>query len=268
MALDPYLERYRELGGGCAFAVVDSTGSTNRLAAAVARSLAEDDGPPPPLILVAREQTAGRGRLQRRWLSPAGQGIYTSLLLPISDDEALAALPMRVPVALCEALDPVLGVRCRIKWPNDLVVAGGKLGGVLIEALAGPRAVVVGYGLNVLQTDSRLPLPGATSIRVVTGSAPDLPRLTVELALALVARLGESCGPDAAAAAYAERSIHRPGDELRCRIGEEELGGRFGGFDRHGRLRLETADGERLLSTADALEKIPAAPPDAAVQDP
>ncbi len=260
MLPDPYLERYHDSGRRPAFAFLATLDSSNRLAAAVARSYLDTDRDPPPLILVAGEQSAGRGRRGRPWISPAGLGIYTSLLLSLPDAEALARLPLRLPVALCEALEPLLGAACRIKWPNDLVVGGRKLGGVLIEALAGPRAVVAGYGLNVGQWEDELPAPGSTSIRLVAGAVPELPRLAVDLAVAVMDRLGAPRSAGAALDDYRRRSAHQPGDRLRCRVGDELLEGDFLGFDDHGRLRLASARGERLLSAADVIEEGAGAP--------
>ncbi len=252
LSLEACLDRHRLSGGRSSLAVVATVDSTNRLAREVARAYLADDCLPPQLVLLAREQTAGRGRRGRSWHSPAGQGIYTSLLLSMPDSEALAALPLRVPLALCEVLDD-LGVDCAIKWPNDLVVGGRKLGGVLIEALAGPRAVIVGYGINGSQEEAELPQPDATSLRLLTGTPRDLSSLAVDLAEAVVERLTVEEPVRELVRAYAGRSVHRPGDRLSCRQGDEVEVGRFVGFDESGRLRLRTDEGERVFSSAEML---------------
>lgn len=231
--------------------MVAEVGSTNDLARRIARLYLDAEQATPPLVVVARRQTAGRGRRGRDWLSPADVGIYTSLLLPVTDPRVLAALPLQVPLALCEALDE-LGVDCRIKWPNDLLVGGRKLGGILIESLAG-RVAVVGYGINGGHSESSLPTPEATSLRLATGRAPVLSRLAIDLAGAVVGRLAEG-GPTAdLVEAYRQRSVHRPGETMNCRVGDERLTGSFAGFDDVGRLRLDTPDGERLLGSAELL---------------
>ena len=222
--------------------------STNRLARRVAE--AYPDSQPPPLSLIARAQTAGRGRRGRRWVSPPGQGIYASLLLPVAGAEALASWPLRVPLALCEALDEH-GVACGIKWPNDLLVDGRKLGGVLLEALAGSRAAIVGFGINGAQAERELPAPGSTSLRLAAAGPVELSRLVVELVRAVGERLAEGGLTKALVEAYRRRSVHHPGDPLRCRVGDEEVAGRFAGFDDRGRLRLATAGGERVLGAAE-----------------
>lgn len=251
--LEDYLARHRESGERSALAVFARLDSTNRLAASIARSYLVAGLPAPRLIVVAREQLAGRGRRGRSWHSPAGLGIYTSLLLAPGDAAALAALPLRVPVALAEALAPTLGAPCGIKWPNDLVVGGRKLGGILIEAPAATRAAVVGYGVNVGQRLSALPA-GATSIREITGGAPELPALTTSLAGQLMRRLTRPEPVEEVLASYRGLSVHRPGETLRCRVEGEQLEGRFAGFDDTGRLVLECPEGERTLSVAELIE--------------
>ena len=253
LSLDACLHRYRRAGGRGSLVVVHRVDSTNRLARRIARPYLEDDRRPPPLVLLAREQTAGRGRQGRAWASPAGVGIYTSLLVSVTDAEALSAVPLQVPLALCRALDGV-GVECGIKWPNDLVVGGRKLGGVLIEALAGGRAVIVGYGINGCQRASELPVPGATSLRLEIGGAPDLACLAVDLARSVMRRPAQGEPWAALVEAYRERCVHRPGDPLRCRLGDEVVEGAFVGFDDGGRLRIRTGEGERVLGSAEVLE--------------
>ncbi len=126
--------------------VVDETGSTNTdlLAAAAA-------GAPDRSVLVARHQTAGRGRLDRRWDAPPGSNLLVSLLfrhVPEHPHE----LTQRVALAACDAVAAVAGVHATLKWPNDLLVDGAKLAGVLAQAgVVGGRIdhVVVGIGINV-----------------------------------------------------------------------------------------------------------------------
>ena len=250
--LEACLDRHVRLGGRNCLAALATVDSTNRLARRIARTWLDAGGRPPCVALVARRQTAGRGRRGRAWVSPAGMGIYTSLLFSLTDAEALSSLPLRVPLTLCSELARV-GVDCRIKWPNDLVAGGRKLGGVLIEALSGGRAVIVGYGINGGQTEPDSPVAGATSLRLLSGVSPDLPALAVELATTLLAALTETEPLSALIDAYRERSAHRPGERLRCRLGDELLSGVFRGFDEGGRLCLDTGHGERRLGSAELL---------------
>ncbi len=262
LSLDACVDWHRRIGGRECLAVVGTVDSTNRMARRVAEVSLGNGQRPPRLALIAHDQTAGRGRHGRAWVSPAGQGIYASLLLPVASAAALAALPLRVPLALCETLD-AHGVDAGIKWPNDLVVDGRKLGGVLIEALAGSGTAIIGFGLNGAQGEPELPAPGSTSLRLTAATAIDLSRLAVDLVRAVAERAGEEELTPALVDAYRRRSVHRPGDHVRCRLGDEDVVGRFAGFDEHGRLRLATAAGERVLAAAEVIEEAAGRPEDA-----
>jgi BirA family transcriptional regulator, biotin operon repressor / biotin---[acetyl-CoA-carboxylase] ligase len=131
---------------GWHISVVDETGSTNvdLVAAAVA-------GAPDRTALMARYQTAGRGRLDRRWEAPAGANLLASLLLRHVPQHP-AQLTWRVALAARAAVRQLTGVDASLKWPNDLLVGDAKLAGVLAEAVAADgriNAVVVGIGVNV-----------------------------------------------------------------------------------------------------------------------
>jgi BirA family biotin operon repressor/biotin-[acetyl-CoA-carboxylase] ligase len=119
-----------------------TTDSTNDRA----RELA-DAGAPSGTVVTADEQSAGRGRHGRRWSAPAGRALLCSAILrPLEAEHAL--LPLAVPLAVCEAAEQLAPVRCDVKWPNDVLVEGRKLAGVLIEARP-PDWAVIGVGLNV-----------------------------------------------------------------------------------------------------------------------
>ncbi|MGY1617801.1 biotin--[acetyl-CoA-carboxylase] ligase [Geodermatophilus sp. SYSU D00691] len=150
-----------------ALEVVESIGSTN----AVLLARAAEDAPE-GLVLVAEHQEAGRGRLDRTWVSPPRAGLTVSLLVrPDVPAARRAWLPLLTGVALAEAVGEVTGVRASLKWPNDLLALDGrKLAGILAEAASG--AVVVGAGLNVNTHTTELPDTG-TSLSVVTGTAVD-----------------------------------------------------------------------------------------------
>ncbi|MCV2488546.1 biotin--[acetyl-CoA-carboxylase] ligase [Geodermatophilus sp. YIM 151500] len=148
--------------------VVEQVGSTN----AVLLARAADEDAPEGLVLVAEHQQAGRGRLDRAWVSPPRAGLTVSVLLrPDVPAARRGWLPLLCGVALAEAVATVAGVRTSLKWPNDLLAPdGAKLAGILAEA-AGP-AVVVGTGLNVSTRPEELP-DGGASLATVRGAAPD-----------------------------------------------------------------------------------------------
>ncbi|WP_164700981.1 biotin--[acetyl-CoA-carboxylase] ligase [Modestobacter sp. KNN46-3] len=141
--------------------VVEAIGSTN--AELVARAA---DGAAEGLVLVAEHQEAGRGRLDRTWVSPPRAGLTVSVLLrPDVPAARRAWLSLLTGVALAEAVGEVAGVRTSLKWPNDLLAADGrKLAGILAESSG--NAVVVGVGLNVSTRTDELPDTG-TSLEVV-----------------------------------------------------------------------------------------------------
>ncbi len=143
----------------------DCVDSTQR----VARALA-DDGAPHGAVILAEEQTAGRGRLDRRWVSPRGENLTFSVVLrPRIRLRDAPLLTLGAAAGLAVALD------LRVKWPNDLVTGEGKkLGGLLAELEmdgAEVRYVVLGVGLNVNQTQFPEALPNATSLALVHGAA-------------------------------------------------------------------------------------------------
>jgi len=230
-------------GGPGNLVVLERAASTNLLAKAVAADYDRECEDSPEALFLAFEQTAGLG-------------VYATLLRPVDPPPTLATLPLLVGVGLCRGLDPHLPSPCRLKWPNDLVVAGRKIGGILIDSAsqAGSCAMaLVGFGVNHGQTAAELPIEGATSLALAGGDGVSLPRLTWELVAAVereLARLGDL---DYALDAYRERSVHRAGDRIQARLGEETVAGIFQGFDEHGRLLLERDDGEELRLAAGEL---------------
>lgn len=166
--------------------VVASTGSTNADLAAAA-----GDGAPDKTALIADEQTAGRGRLARTWTSPKGAGLYLSVLLRPADvpTAARGSLTMVAGLALVDVAERLGVPNAQVKWPNDLLIDGGKAAGVLAESAG--EAVVVGIGLNVHAMGAVEPGPGAlpaTSLAEHMASEPDRTSVAVDLLRALATR--------------------------------------------------------------------------------
>lgn len=132
-------------------------GSTNDHAKHLAQQ-----GAPEGTVVAAEKQTAGRGRRGRTWFSPAGKGIYVSIILrPAMPLQQLARIPLVAAVALAETLRGVLNLDARIKWPNDILVHNRKIAGILSEAVAdmdGINYVVVGFGLNYYNDPGDFPV--------------------------------------------------------------------------------------------------------------
>lgn len=132
---------------------LDSSPSTN------AALLAMPDAPDYQVV-VTLDQTAGRGRLGRTWTAPAGTAIAISVLLP---GPPSGWLPLRAGVAMAGALAPLVPGGVALKWPNDILIGGKKVCGILAEVAPDGR-IVLGAGVNLTMTEDELPVPTATSL--------------------------------------------------------------------------------------------------------
>lgn len=148
-----------------------SVDSTNRYARELAsRGAAEGT------LVVADEQTAGRGRRGRGWISPAGEGVFMSLILrPQAHPSQVAGLSLQAALATARAIAHVTGLDARIKWPNDIVCGGKKVCGMLLEMNADEQSVhdvVAGIGINVHQRDFPPEIAQtAASLDLLTGTS-------------------------------------------------------------------------------------------------
>ena len=136
----------------------DTIDSTNDRAKAMAA-----DGAPHGTVLVASQQTKGKGRMGRSFSSPEGKGVYLSVILrPECPADKLMHLTCAAGVAMCDAVEAVCGVRPGLKWINDLIMNGRKLGGILTELSVDPatgkvKYAVVGIGINCAQAEEDFP---------------------------------------------------------------------------------------------------------------
>jgi BirA family biotin operon repressor/biotin-[acetyl-CoA-carboxylase] ligase len=222
-------------------------------------------------VVVAEEQTAGRGRLDRAWTSPARAGLTFSVLLrPVGVPPARWAwLPLLAGVALTRAVRRVAQVEARLKWPNDLLLdgsagsgGGGKAAGVLAEVVG--DAVVVGVGLNVTTTRAELPAPEATSLLLAGAATTDRDTLLRAVLRELAEDYGVWCAHAGAAdgsglrAAYVE-SCATLGRQVRVtRPGREPLAGEAVDVDADGRLVVDTAGGPVPIAAGDVIHLRPA----------
>lgn len=177
--------------------------STNDRARIVARA-----GAPSFSVVIADEQTRGRGREGRRWLSPPGSGLWMTVLLA-RRPSGHSTVPLLAGIAAARAIEEVCpDLRAEIEWPNDLVVAGRKVGGILCESWddgAGSRGMAIGAGINISQRVTDFPpelRDRAASLCMVGATSMSVPAL----AGALLARLRELLIP---AAARLEGALHR-----------------------------------------------------------
>jgi BirA family biotin operon repressor/biotin-[acetyl-CoA-carboxylase] ligase len=225
-------------------------GSTND----VARALAEG-GAPAGTAVVAEEQVAGRGRGGRHWVSPPGLGVWLSVVLRPEALPAPGLLPLRVGLAAAAALDPFARPgRVEVKWPNDLQVAGRKLGGILCEGSwegAGLAFVVAGIGINAAHAPDDFPellRADATSLRIASGWSPPRQEVAGALVRALAglpARASATLAPEERAGLEARDAL--AGREVRVTAdGAEPLEGTAAGISAAGALRVRRADGEEV----------------------
>ena len=234
------------LPDGWTLVALASVGSTNDEAARLA-----DAGAPEGTVVWSREQTGGRGRRGRHWASPAGNLYSSTILRP--DCAAPRAAELGFVAALAVADIVPADRQVRLKWPNDVLVDGGKIAGILLESAVGRAGqvdhVVAGIGLNV-------------------GFAPQLPEMrypgaalggSVETALegltaALAARLAQwrRDGFETVRAAWLAQA-GPIGAEVDVRLGDELVRGRFAGLDRQGALLLDTAAGPRKIVSGELL---------------
>lgn len=231
----------------------DSLGSTNTEAARQARL-----GAPEGLCVVAREQTAGRGRQERVWISPPGAGLYCSTILrPRLDLSAWPLLTLAAAVAVHDALLDTCNLETDIKWPNDILARERKLCGILAETVESERgrACVIGIGINL--SDKAFPVElreTATSVEAMTRRAGDAETLLEALLRALAGRystLQEAGGPGLTIKAWTERSSYAEGRHVRVSLAGRAFDGTTRGLEPDGALRVET-DGEiRIIRAGD-----------------
>jgi BirA family biotin operon repressor/biotin-[acetyl-CoA-carboxylase] ligase len=198
-------------------------------------------------VVIAEAQTAGRGRLGRRWTSPAGKGLLFSVLLrpalPMSEAHLLTLVAA---CAAAEAIESLATAPVGIKWPNDLFIGDRKVGGILLE-VAGEQDVVdwvvVGIGVNVNTEYSELPVAlrrTATSLKMAGGEAVDRSELLARLLLVLDAHYADAVanGFERALSDFRERDyLLSKGVSVQTREGP--VAGRAAGIDERGALLVE-----------------------------
>lgn len=249
----PHLATGR-MGRDCRF--VAETGSTNRDVAELAQGGAAEGA-----VVAAGAQTSGRGRMARAWYSPPDVNLYFSLLLrPAVEPGRAASLPLVMGLAVAEALAALAPeIRPLIKWPNDILINGRKVCGILCEMQAETdcvRHIIPGVGVNVNLTREQLPaelLARATSLRIESGRA--FSRAAVLAAILnrfepLYDRwCAEGFGPLIAAVAARDALL---GNVVTLEQGGRRLEGRAAGLLPDGALLLETADGRVPIYSGEA----------------
>jgi BirA family biotin operon repressor/biotin-[acetyl-CoA-carboxylase] ligase len=214
-------------------------------------------GAPEWLCVVAREQTAGRGRRERSWVSPKDAGLYVSVVLrPTLAPRDWPLITLAAALAARDALAASCGLEADIKWPNDLLAGGRKLCGILAETAEGTRgrAVILGVGVNLTERAFPEELRDiATSVESQTGSTPDAERLLAALIQSLAARYETLHEPDGAAHIISEWETHSTyahDRRVRVALAAETFDGVTRGLEPDGALRVETDTGALRTVTA------------------
>lgn len=244
----------REGGGGWRLEAYERLPSTSDLCAERARA-GEAEG----LAVLAGQQTKGRGRAQRVWLSPPGNLALSVLLRPRTPLAIAGQWALLAGVALFEALAsvaPALAGDLRLKWPNDVMLVGAKLAGILIEGAtdAAGRSdwMVLGFGANLVAAPV---FPDRRTIALAERMPPPAPDTLAERILdgleswRAVLRQGEFARIRGAWLDYA----HPPGTALSVDCGGARCHGYFAGLDEGGALLLETEDGIRRFQTGEVM---------------
>ena len=216
----------------------------------IARSEAQD-GASHGTVVLAEEQTSGRGRFGRSWTSPPGTNLYLTLIVrpPV---ERLRSLTMIAPLAVCQAAEDVASLNARIKWPNDVLVRERKLAGILVETeVSGQdvRFALIGIGLNVNLDVDRAPEIAQIATSLMRESGRQVSR--EKTLAALLNRLEELYTSPATSVVEAWRSrLETLGRQVKLSLGDQVYEGVAEDVDEVGSLVLRRSDGSTMTFDA------------------
>jgi len=221
-------------------------------------------GAPEGLCIVARQQTAGRGRHGRVWVSPPDAGLYFSVVLkPRIEPQYLPLITLMSGVAVHDALSE-LGLKTDIKWVNDVLVGEKKICGILAETAETAQgvAVVVGIGINL--TSSNFPPEIADTATSIEESIGESARIKVADVESLLVRflghwysvLNAQGGTGEILNAWRERSSYFSNKSVRITLGNESINGVTDGLEPNGALRVRLADGSVRIVHAGDVERL------------
>ena len=229
-------------------AIIPRVTSTNLVARRILDECLDNELSLPQAIIIAGEQFAGRGRNERTWSSPAGKGIYATVLVTRPASE-LPLFPLEIASAVATYLRDTFAVDARIKWPNDILANGRKIAGLLIEARVQADRVhmLVGIGVNLepFESDTR---PNATSVRELGGAKyAGIDDAVTKFVEHLDQRLNTK--PTRVLDEWRELSVHKAGDRIASVIGDRTIEGTWSGIDEHGRALIQSG-GETIAVSA------------------
>ena len=224
----------------------DQLASTNTT---LLQRLGRGDVLPSGFVLVAREQTAGRGRYQRTWVAQANQNLtFSFFLFTKASFVQLTSLPIAIALGVSDALK-AFGINAQTKWPNDILIDRAKICGILLERSDQKQtnAIVIGIGLNVNMdgTTAALIDPPATSMRLETGREYDLENVLEQILSTTAPWIDrwEINGFAGLRTAWESRCIYL-GEQISVGEGDDAKMGTLAGFGDCGQLLLHTANGQ------------------------
>ncbi|MFZ1990621.1 MAG: biotin--[acetyl-CoA-carboxylase] ligase, partial [Alphaproteobacteria bacterium] len=231
--------------------ILDEVDSTNE--EAKRRAEAGEAG---GLFILARAQTAGRGRRGREWVSPKGNLFATLLLRPQVTPQKAAELSFVAANAVAETFESLGAFAVTVKWPNDVLLGGAKAAGILLESSARNAAsldwLAIGMGLNLQSAPTGTPYP-ATSLKAETGRVPPDPAEALPILAAHWARGYEGWEREGFARVRAGWLARAEGlgKRIIARLEAEEMHGNFIDLSETGELVLDTPQGRRLISAGE-----------------
>ena len=225
----------------------DTIGSTNDEARRMAA-----EGAPHGTVVHADEQTSGRGRMSRNWYSPPGN-LYISILLRTGEPGSRAhELSFLAALAVADTVEALLPrqTRAMLKWPNDVLVGGGKIAGILLEQV--DDAIVVGIGLNVLEAPSNAAYKSTTIVANGGIASVDGARDILLDKLSNHLTVWREAGFASIRTHWLERS-YPIGAAIRATSAGNPVAGHFAGLDADGALLLETQEGLQRIVVGDVV---------------
>jgi BirA family biotin operon repressor/biotin-[acetyl-CoA-carboxylase] ligase len=235
-------------------AIIPRVASTNLIARRIVTECIDNELSLPQAMIIAGEQFAGRGRNDRSWSSPAGKGIYATALLTRPAHE-LPLVPLAMATILATYLRETYAIDARIKWPNDILVGGKKIAGILIEARIQDDRVflLVGIGVNV-EPALDAARPNAITIReAVTGPFDGIAIATLAFIEHFDERLSRTLEHDEVLEEWRKLSVHKSGDRIHCVLGDRTIEGTWAGIDEHGRALIRSGGSTMPVSAADII---------------
>jgi len=237
--------------------IFDRLDSTHLCAKRLMEQLDTEDIPLSPTLILADRQSGGQGRAQRKWSSQPG-GLYLNLVWAMTDPSHIAHLPILAAATVHRAVCAVGVENAGIKWPNDILVDGHKLGGILVHARHGARLLAtVGLGINVVEAPdlNGLPQQSVTSLADCLGPGNATDR-TLTLITSFLEHFTESLhDPQWAIDHWKAHLIHSEGENISLQTSSGAvISGTFEGVNSSGHLMIQTESGLQTLTGGDIVE--------------